>query len=276
MSEIAVSGQSRFSRYFDELSRGFRAQSNVILALVFKDLRMDATRGRLGIAWAMMEPVVQISLMAQLWRPTGLSTINGVPIFLFMFAGVIPYLATRQSLTNVGLAMRRNDALFDYPQVKPFDAVIASYIYETTLLTISSIAFILLFGWFTGIKPPYSDPLGVMGIIGILVLFSLGLALMMGTYCSLHDDLAKMIGFVSRPLLFLSAIFFPMSQLPSSVRKVLAWNPLAQIIEHLRHYMLGMPLFPEASLEYTALSSFLIFGVGVIVYFANRFKLIQR
>lgn len=276
MTETSVRARSRLSRFLDEMIRGYRAQSAVVFALIFKDLRVDAMRGRLGIAWTLAEPIIQMSVMAGLWAPTGVTSISGVPIFLFLAAGVIPYIAVRQSMTVVGLAIRRSEGFFDYPQVKPFDTVIASFIYEMTLLLISAVLFILAFAWFRDIAPAYPDPLGLAYVLALLMMLCLGLGLLLGTYAALFDDLAKMASVLTRPLLFVSAVFFSMNQLPAAARKILAWNPLAQIIEHIRHYMLGMPLFPEASLEYMTLSSIMIFCFGVIVYAANRFKLIQK
>jgi hypothetical protein len=40
--------------------------------------------------------------------------------------------------------------------------------------------------------------------------------------------------------------------------------------------MLGAKLFPEASLGYAAMVSFIILGCGIMAYTANRFKLIQK
>ena len=276
MSESTIPGQSRFAHFWDELGRGYRDQTNVILALIFKDLRLDATRGKLGIAWAIAEPMIYISIMAGVWRPTGITNINGVSIFLFLVCGVIAYIAIRQSITTVALAPRRSDALFDYPQVKPIDTIIASFIYETILLFVSAFIFLSAVAWFWELVPTFPDPLGVLYVVGLLLIMALGVAMFLGTYAALYDDISKGLGFMSRPLLFLSAVFYSLNQLPGTVRQILSWNPLAQIIEYLRHYMLGLPLFPEASLEYAGLCSFLIFALGTMVYTANRFRLIQR
>jgi capsular polysaccharide transport system permease protein len=102
-----------------------------------------------------------------------------------------------------------------------------------------------------------------------------GIALIIATYGTMYDVILKVLSFMSRPLLFVSAVFYTASDLPSTARYVLSWNPLAQIIEHMRFYALGMKLFPEADIAWPMLFTLIVLFFGFAGYYANRHRLIQ-
>jgi len=48
------------ARAIDEIRRGFRNQPSVIFALLFKDFRVRASWGRLGIIYAFFQPAIAL------------------------------------------------------------------------------------------------------------------------------------------------------------------------------------------------------------------------
>jgi lipopolysaccharide transport system permease protein len=71
-----------------------------------------------------------------------------------------------------------------------------------------------------------------------LMLFTLGVswfAAALGVYVR---DLTHIIGIVTSVLLFMTPIFYPTAALPERIRPLLAWNPLAIIIEQARGLLL--------------------------------------
>jgi capsular polysaccharide transport system permease protein len=88
--------------------------------------------------------------------------------------------------------------------------------------------------------------------------------------------LLKGISAFSRPLMFVSAVFYTPNDLPAEARYFLSWNPIVQIIEYIRYYALGVRLFPEADFWYALLLALCAMFFGVIGYYANRFRLIEK
>ena len=86
----------------------------------------------------------------------------------------------------------------------------------------------------------------------------------------LHD-LGQVIGVMVSMLMFMSAVFYPLSALPQSLQTVLALNPLVLVIEQSRRVLVqGMP----PSIIYLLLGSVLMLGLCELSF--RLFKKAQR
>jgi capsular polysaccharide transport system permease protein len=248
----------------------------VVFALVFKEFKQKLSRGRLGLLWTLMEPLVHMIILSSLWYFIGRETINGISILLFVASGIFPFLIFRRSVSVVARSIGKNKSLMDYPQVKPIDPLIASFIVEMVLL-IAAVG-ILYTGlyWFLDIKPEIPDPLRALGVLSILGVGGIGLALIVGVLGHFDEGVFSIVKMVTRPMLFISAVFYGASQLPPGAIEYLKWNPVLQVIEYYRFYFLGNPIFEQANIRFPILCSFVAIIFGVMLYYNNRYKLIQR
>jgi capsular polysaccharide transport system permease protein len=170
----------------------------------------------------------------------------------------------------------KTSSLLDYPQVKPIDAVIASFVVEMLLLIIAAIVIFSTLFWFLGFSPEIPNPLEVVGVMVILFSAGFGLALTFAVLGSFDEGTFSIVRMCMRPMIFVSAVFYGASQIPPAAMSVLRWNPLLQLIEHFRHYFLGVDLFAYADLVFPAYFAFGILVFSFIFYYRNRYKILQR
>jgi capsular polysaccharide transport system permease protein len=196
--------------------------------------------------------------------------------FLLMTASVIPYMLVRHSFSSIPGSISKNMDLYGYPQVKPIDALLAHFILETGLTLLGGSALILGLYWFADMTPRFPDPLAVIGLFGLIIMLTLGISLTVGIYSTMSDTFERVLGFVTRPLIFVSLVFHLGTDLPDQVRYWASWNPLADVNELIRSYMLGIKPMPEATISYPALVAILTLAMGLIVYYANRFRILQQ
>lgn len=103
-----------------------------------------------------------------------------------------------------------------------------------------------------------------------------GLSLGVGVYTAIYEELERVLRLLTRPLIFVSAVFHTANQLPERARYLISWNPLAQINEFARYYMLGIQPFPEADMTYTVVVAMLVLAWAMIAYYSNRFRVLQK
>ena len=65
-------------------------------------------------------------------------------------------------------------------------------------------------------------------------------------------------------------------ELPPEAEYYISWNPIAHGMELLRLYLLGMPAFQGASLNYLLGWAAGAIFLGFLSYYVNRQKVIQR
>jgi len=110
--------------------RPFFIQIRVIFALLLREARVRHGRSRVGYAWSIVEPVLLISVltfMFSTFRPQSNSTVS---FAIFFATGVLPFQLFRNSSQYISQSFQANLPLFNYPLVKPVDAVIARTLLE--------------------------------------------------------------------------------------------------------------------------------------------------
>lgn len=268
--------ESRTSSVWQEIMSGARKQRAVIMAIVYKDFRSQQGKSRLGIIWVLLEPMVAMIMLSALWFLIGRVEIDGQHVMLFITAGILPYLFMRNCLSRIPLAFLHNEKLFDYPLVKPIDALLAKFVYETALLVVAAAFLLFLLSWFAGLEAEFPGKLELMGVLIMLLGFGLGLSMLIAVYSQFYESVQRVVNMVTRPLIFVSGVMYSVNDLPTSARTILSWNPLVHFIEYVRVHALNVKPIPELDLFYVASISLVLLGLGTISYYVNRFRLLQR
>lgn len=274
-SERLKSGS--LSLFFYQVAEGARRQSNVIFALIFRDLknRSGDEYGYLSLLGIVVEPALSVLALAAFWYVLRRTDIHGIPILLFLVVSVTPFTMIRRSIASIPRTVRSARAFFAFPNVKPFDALAAQFILEFTLTLFGAIIVMFVMWWFMDLAPHSDHILECFGIIGLLLMASMGLSLFLGIYATRFPLLASIIGLTSRALMLLSAVLHPASDLPASAQRIIALNPLAHAIELLRFYALGLKPFHAASFNFVLITALGILSFGLIAYYANRKSILE-
>ena len=197
-------------------------------------------------------------------------------ITLFIGSGFIIFIAARQGIAYIPQAINANQALLNYPQVKPIDTILARFIQSIWLHAIASILMLTSLWWLFDLSPPFPDPLLCIEVIGITMLLTLGVSIPIGVLGTMNESILKFIGLVRQPLMILSGVMYSMSELPTGARQMLAFNPIVHLIDGFRAGAFGTKTFPEYSLSYPILVGLLSLGFGYVLYFLFRFRLMQK
>jgi capsular polysaccharide transport system permease protein len=264
-------------RFFGEVRSGARNQANVIFALIFKDFKRRTGRfARLGVFWAVFDPMTQVIVLSLMWLMFGRTTIDGVHVVLFIAVATAPYTIVQKGLSSIPRAVAQNRAFYAYQQVKPFDSLAAEWVLEMSLILLGE--FLLFFGmwWFFDLVIDFYNILPLLGLLLLAMALSFGLALAAAAYSAIFDSLPRILGLLTRPLIFVSGVFYAVGDLPAQVRQVLSWNPIVQAVEYARFYALGIKPFPEADLEYAMFFTISALFFGFLSYSAFRVRMLQR
>lgn len=256
--------------------RGLQVQRSVIFALFMKEYMAKLNGSRFGLFWTFVEPLAFVLILSSLWFSLGKREITGVPIYLFIGTGMLALKFFQASLNTIALGIRQNLKLLDYPNVKPIDAVLARFGLEGL---ITFLAGVLLLGglyWIAGYVIAISDfPLFFL-TLALAVVACLGLALLSGVYRARFESIHRAIPIAAAPLIFVSAVFYPLSILPFRLQYWLSWNPIVQVNELMRSALFGLVQQRDVSLVYLFQFAVSAFFLGVVVYYANRTRLLSR
>jgi lipopolysaccharide transport system permease protein len=113
-------------------------------------------------------------------------------------------------------------------EILPVVALLASLFHAAISLTVWLLAYSVLVGM------PHATTLYLPLILVPFLLFILGLSWALASLGVYLRDVAQFIGILTTVLMFLSPVFYPVSNLPEAYRQWLYMNPLTPVIEQTR------------------------------------------
>ena len=179
-------------------------------------------------------------------------------------------------MSYVPRIVSQSTPLFDFRQVKPFDAMLARFILNALITSSAAVLFLLGLWWFFDYEVAPAQPVELIGAIVLLAAGSFGLALLLGVFGTLYDSVRRGADYATRPLFFLSGIFYAYQQLPIQAQDILKWNPVMQYITMIRCFMFGHEIPRGISPSVMTFVSLAVLALGMITHYAYRVKLVQK
>ena len=218
-------------------TRGVRYYLRVVRVVGVIDFKAKYAGAALGYVWSMVKPLAYFGVLwlvfAHLLRTANQT--NGFAIFLLI--GILLYTFFNEmvgvmlpSIVEGGSILRR---LSFPPILVPLSASVGIFI--TFLVNLSVIIL------FIGIQrvSPRVEWLLVIPLLLELYVFCLGVGLLVSALYVRFRDVGQIWELASQLLFFASAIFYPVGILPVWAQKVAFLNPFLQIMQDVRHAVLG-------------------------------------
>jgi ABC-2 type transport system permease protein len=206
----------------------------VIGAIDFKARYTDAL---LGYVWSLVKPLAYFGVLWLVFAHL-LQTANETEDFtLFLLIGILLFLFFVDAVTEMlpsivtdGATLRR--LAFD-PILIPLSASVA--------VAITFCANLLAFVVFAVVEQlePRAEWILVIPLLAELYLFTVGLGLLLSALYVRFRDVKQVWELGAQLLFFASAIFYPIGILPEWAQKVAFLNPFVQVMQDIRHVVLG-------------------------------------
>lgn len=248
-------------------------QRAVVFALFIRDLRARVEGRWLGLIWAVAEPALHMLALLLLFAVFRHRGHGGLDPALFLVSGLVPFFLFRNLALQGADAAQRNQGLFSFRQVKPFDTLLSTVMLETVLY--SAIYLLILGGlaW-SGATVLPARPLDLMASSAVLLALGLGLGLLLMVVCHGRPKLRRVAGLVFLPLYMLSGVVFPFEKLPGDWLSLLLLNPVLHLVELSRHgFGAGYRMVDGVSLAYPAAWALALCTLAMSLYRVQRRRL---
>ena len=209
-----------------------KAWKNVLFALFLRELQ-SKFNDKFGLSWALIEPFMFIFIISFGRSFIAGDDVHTVPVFVFMFVGFLNVMTFTTLITQASMAIRKAKPLFAFRQVHPIAPVLVTTIIELAI-KIGVILLGILAMYLAHIEGKVHDPILLFFLILNLFVLGFSLALIFAIAASFVPEVDKIKSMLTRPLLFISAVFFSLQDLPKEFWKYFTWNPLLHINELAR------------------------------------------
>jgi ABC-type polysaccharide/polyol phosphate export permease len=245
---------------------GFR---ELVLTLAERDLRVRYKQAALGIAWAVLTPVLLMAAFTLVFSRFARVDSHGVPYPLFAYVGLLPWTFFASALSQGGLSLTMNVPLLNKVYCPREVFPLAAILVAAVDAVISAGVLLLLF-LATGIAPKaeiYYVPL----LLAILLVFTIGITIAVSAILVYVRDLRLALPLVLQFGLFVTPVAYNADIVAKSTARLVlysALNPLVPVIGGLRRAV----LFGEAPQWWPLLAS----GCVSIAVLAGSLVLFKR
>jgi capsular polysaccharide transport system permease protein len=241
-------------------------------ALFMREALARISGRRAGWLWLLLEPVVQISVLALVLSSFRGRSVDGTDFALFLAIGVLGYKFFQHAAQRSASAITANRGLLSYRQVKPVDTVVVRAMLEGVINLFVALALAFLAALLGHDVLPH-DPWTVVQACCLLWLLGVGVGLVLSVGGTLVPEIEKVVGFVFLPLYFASGVMFSPAMFPPAVQAWLLYNPILHGIELARSaFFPGYHVVQGISLGYLAgcAIAFLLLGLALHRRFAAK------
>lgn len=251
----------------------FQVLRDVTFGLLIRELKTRFGSYRLGYAWALLDPLLMILIFSLIFGMRSSGGFGGAPAPLFITASYLPFIFFRNVVSKLQSAVNANMGLFCYRQVTPFATFIARFILETIIGLV--VGFVLVLGllWF-GFDAIPNDPLQVIIIFLLLMVFSFSLGVIFCVVGNLFKEADKFLSLLMTPLMFISCVMYPLATIPTQYQHWFLWNPLVHAIELIRSGWIANYISPNASWTYLSGVTLIILTFSMSCYRLSHRRLI--
>ena len=251
----------------------FQVLRDVTFGLLIRELKTRFGSYRLGYAWALLDPLLMIALFSAVFGMRSQSGFGGAPVQVFITAGYLPFMFFNKVVSQLKSAVNANMGLFCYRQVTPFATFIARFVLEAIIGLVVGCVLVMGLLWF-GFDAIPSDPLQVILIYILLMIFSFSLGIIFCVLGSLFKEADKVLSLIMMPLMFVSCIMYPLSSIPAQYQHWFLWNPLVHAVELIRSGWIAGYVSPDVSWAYLSSVTLLILTFGMSCYRLSHRRLI--
>lgn len=205
--------------------------------LTWRDVKVRYRQTALGVAWAVLQPLLAMLLFALFFGKLAHMPSDGMPYALFAYAGLLPWMFFANAITNSGESMVANPDLITkvyLPRVLvPCGAVLAAML-DFGIGFMLLIALMLYYG-----VAPTAALAAFPGLVMLTVLLASAVGMWMAALNVKYRDVRYALPFAIQLWMFASPVIYPSSLVPPQWRWLLLLNPLTGLIDGFRSCLFG-------------------------------------
>lgn len=244
--------------------RDLARNRELIRSMVIRDFVGRYRGSFIGLYWSIINPLVLMALYTivfSVFLKVRFSTDDSpIDFALYLLCGMLPWNAFAEGLTRSANVIRENANLVKrvvFPlEILPLNLALSATIHKVIGLVLLT-ALIAIIN-----KRLYWTLLMVPLLLGIQLLFAVGMNWVMASLGVFLRDILQMIGLVLTAWMFLTPIFYPENVVPARLQIVLWLNPMARLVRYYRMVLLGGNLPDPVGLAALAIGAMLVFLFG--------------
>ena len=235
----------------------------LLLFLVWRDVKVRYKQTVLGMAWAVLQPVMTMVVFSVFFGKLGHIGTGGVPYPVFAYCALLPWQLFAYALSEASNSVVTNQRLLSKVYFPKLILPLASVLVGLVDFAVFAVVLLGLMAWY-GVMPGsglWTIPIWTLLAVATAVAVSLWLAALNVRY----RDVRYTLPFLTQLWLFVTPVAYPSSLVPDRWRALYGLNPMVGVVDGFRWALVGGP-WPGATVA-TSSAAVLVILVSGLFYF---------
>lgn len=221
---------------FDLDLRSIWRYRELLLFLVWRDIKVRYKQAALGALWAVLQPAAAVLVFTVVFGVFVRVPSDGLPYPVFAFAALLPWTYFSEAMRRASVGLVGDSELV---RKIYFPRLIIPLAMVVTPLIDFAVSFVILLVLmaFYGIWPTWNI-VALVPLLGLAMLLALSLGLWLGPINVRYRDIMQTIPFVLQVWMYATPIVYPLSMVPEKWRTLYSLNPMVGVIEGFRWALL--------------------------------------
>jgi lipopolysaccharide transport system permease protein len=240
--------------------------------IAWRDVSVRYKQSVLGVLWALLTPLVTVSIFTLIFGRVAKIPSDGVPYPVFCYVGLLPWLFFAQSVQRATVSMVAERNLLTKIYFPRLIVPISSTLAPLVDLVIASSLLAAMMAWYGVIPTPHA-----LYVVPLCLLWTWLVAIGVGALLSALNvyfrDVGQMIPFLIQVWMYASPVVYPTSLLPERLRWLHALNPMVGVIDGLRSALVvGVaPEGPAIAVPLVVSLVLVVIGIGCFARMERSF-----
>lgn len=235
----------------------------VLFSILWRELKLKYKRTSLGYFWSLLNPVLQMAVLAAVFSHIVNKEVKDYTLYLF--SGLLAWNFFSTTVQTSSKALLENENFIKKIYLPKIIFPLSKLCMRVIEFFFSLVALTLI-GAVIGLKFKATVLLLPVAMV-LLCFFTLGISLLVAVATVYFRDVEYLVTVFMQLLYFATPVMYPVSLLPENYRIILSLNPLYSQIQ-VFHALIYEGVVPTAAVWGTA------FGVSFVSLFAGLYVLL--
>jgi lipopolysaccharide transport system permease protein len=239
----------------------------LLAVLTWRNILVRYKQTLLGIAWAIVQPVMLAAIFTLVFAHFGGIQTEGIPAPIYYFTALLPWTFFQTAVTQSSLSLVANANVLRKVYLPRIVLPLSSVL---TALVDFALAALVLAGLCVGYAsyPSLSEALLLIPLVALAFLTALGTGLWLSALNVRYRDIQYVIPFLAQMWSFISFVQVPPDKFPEPWRTLFGLNPMAGVVTGFRAVLLGTP--PPGPMIWLSVVVALVVLAGGLVFFRRQ------
>jgi lipopolysaccharide transport system permease protein len=241
------------------------ANRELLLFLVWRDIKVQYAQTALGAAWAIVQPLMTMLIFTLVFGRLAKIPSDGVPYSVFTLAALIPWMYFSNAFSAASASLVNSSNLITKVYFPRLIIPIVSVLSGLVNFAVSCVVLAVMMIWYHVTPSLIAIPM-IPALLLLMILTATGVGCWLAAVYIQYRDVRQIVPFIVQIWMYISPVVYPLSLVPERYRTLYALNPMAGIIQTFRVVLLHTGAIPWGALSISTMVGLAMFLGGTLYY----------